>query len=103
MKKMLLTILSFVSISMAQNIKNCEILSELFDQCVNSTEIQTCRDKGIALYYSLHQAKIDEKTSKEILKLCIFYCTNPSLWDKQAYFKACLSGFKEQKGLTPLR
>lgn len=101
MKKILIILLSFVSISLAQDVKNCQVLSEIFNQCVNSSEIQICKDRGIALYYSLQQAKIDQETSKEILKLCVFYCSNPSLWDKQAYFKACLNGFKAQKELIP--
>lgn len=98
MKKVLILFFAttiFANYSFSQDVKNCKILTEIFDNCVNNIEIQSCRDRGIALYYSLNKANIDDITSKKILKLCVFYCNNKALWDKQFFEKACFNGFKE--------
>lgn len=99
-KKLIVSTLFFFSFAFANDPHNCKVLSEMFDNCVNNTEILSCRDRGIALFYSLKQANFNTETIKPILKLCIFYCQNPNFWDKQAYLKACLDGFRNFKEQT---
>ena len=93
MKKALITLLTVFTASYADN---CQILGEIFDNCVKNQELKTCKDRGIALYYSLKARQIDENVARQILKYCEMYCLSPNIWNKQAFVKACQTKSKSK-------